>query len=43
VYVGDREAAEATTVRPLTIPDAKAGLAAHFGVSIDAIEILIRG
>jgi len=43
VYVGDREEADAQSVKPLTISDAKAGLAAHFGVSIDAIEIVIRG
>jgi hypothetical protein len=43
VYVGDREEPDAETVKPLTISDAKAGLAAHFGVSIDAIEIMIRG
>lgn len=43
VYVGDRDEADAQTVNALTISDAKAGLAAHFGVSIDAIEIVIRG
>jgi len=43
IYVGDREEADAASVRPLTISDAKAGLAAHFGVSIESIEILIRG
>ena len=42
IYKGDREE-EATEVPPLTISDAKAGLAAHFGVSPDAIEIVIRG
>jgi hypothetical protein len=30
-------------VRPLSIADAKQGLAAHFGVGPDAIEITIRG
>jgi hypothetical protein len=30
-------------VRPLSIADAKQGLAAHFGVGTDAIEITIRG
>ncbi|HEV2817210.1 MAG TPA: hypothetical protein VGW40_08325 [Allosphingosinicella sp.] len=43
VYVGDREDADTQGVPALTISDAKAGLAAHFGVSIDAIEIVIRG
>lgn len=43
VYVADREEADTTGVQPLTISDAKAGLAAHFGVPIDAIEIVIRG
>ncbi|MEA3002665.1 MAG: hypothetical protein QOH81_1453 [Sphingomonadales bacterium] len=30
-------------VKPLTIADAKAGLAAHFGVTQDNIEIVVRG
>ena len=30
-------------VHPLTIAEAKQGLAAHFQVSVDAIEIIIRG
>jgi hypothetical protein len=34
---------QATTARPLTIEQAKLGLAAHFGVPADAIEITIRG
>lgn len=29
-------------VKPLTIPEAKAGLAAHFGIVQDNIEIIIR-
>ena len=43
VYVGDRAEQEITKVQPLTISDAKAGLAAHFGVSVESIEITIRG
>ncbi|MES2095330.1 MAG: hypothetical protein V4459_01085 [Pseudomonadota bacterium] len=43
LYNEDRGEGDATTVPPLTISDAKAGLAAHFGVSTDAIEIIIRG
>lgn len=35
--------AEGGGVRPLTIAEAKKGLAAHFGVGIDAVEITIRG
>lgn len=33
----------AGAVRPLTIEEAKNGLAAHFGVPASAIEITIRG
>lgn len=42
LYKGGSEE-DATTVPPLTISDAKAGLAAHFGVPPEAIEIIIRG
>ena len=46
VYVGDqpdRQIPEGRDVRKLTIGEAKAGLAATFGVSVDAVEITIRG
>ena len=42
VYVGDRPP-EQRSARPLTIAQAKEGLAAHFGVPEDRIEITIRG
>jgi hypothetical protein len=42
VYVADRKAGETATVAPLSISEAKAGLAATFGVSVEAIEIVIR-
>lgn len=42
-YVGAQETGDAPAVRPLTIAQAKAGLAANFNVPVDAIEILIRG
>jgi hypothetical protein len=34
---------EITSSNPLTIDEAKLGLSAHFGVSMDNIEIIIRG
>ena len=46
VYVGDqpdREIPKDRDVHRLTIAEAKAGLAANFGVSVDAVEITIRG
>lgn len=43
VYVGDTDEIDAALVKHLTISDAKVGLAAAFGVSVDSIEILIRG
>jgi hypothetical protein len=42
VYVGDGIDRDAEATK-LTIADAKAGLAANFGVSVEAIEITIRG
>ncbi len=44
LYCADREGedGEVPIVQKLTISDAKAGLAANFGVPIDAIEIHIR-
>jgi len=41
VYVGDEE--PVGPVQPLTIVEAKAGLAAHFAISPEAVEIVIRG
>ena len=43
VYVGDGIDRQAQEAPKLTIADAKAGLAAYFGVSVDAVEITIRG
>ena len=43
VYVGDGVDREAPDAQKLTIAEAKAGLAANFGVTVDAIEIMIRG
>ena len=43
VYVGDGVDRIATEAPKLTIAEAKAGLAANFGVSVDAVEIMIRG
>lgn len=43
VYVGDGVDREAGDVAKLSIAEAKAGLAATFGVSADAVEITIRG
>jgi hypothetical protein len=43
VFVGDQENEESVDVPKLTISDAKAGLAANFGVPVDAVEITIRG
>lgn len=44
LYCADRDEDDATApaVQKLTISDAKAGLAANFGLPIDAIEITIR-
>jgi hypothetical protein len=42
VYVSDPEEQLPGTTK-LTIAEAKAGLAANFGVPVDAIEITIRG
>jgi len=39
----DPVSADDAGVKPLTIAEAKAGLAAQFSVSVDAIEITIRG
>ena len=41
--VGDAADDEVADAPKLTIAEAKAGLAANFGVSVDAIEIMIRG
>ena len=41
-YSGEEQQAD-TGVAKLTIAEAKAGLAANFGVPADAIEIMIRG
>jgi hypothetical protein len=47
VYVGDQPdreiPPERDVARALSIDEAKAGLAANFGVSINAVEITIRG
>jgi hypothetical protein len=43
VYVGDRVDRETPGAPKLTIAEAKAGLAANFGVPVGAIEIMIRG
>jgi hypothetical protein len=46
VYVGDqpdRQIPADRDVQKLSIAEAKAGLAATFGVSVDAVEITIRG
>jgi hypothetical protein len=43
VYVGDGIERDASDVAKLTIAEAKAGLAATFEVSVDAVEITIRG
>ena len=43
VYVGDGVDREAPQAAKLTIAEAKAGLAASFGVSVEAVEITIRG
>jgi hypothetical protein len=46
VYVGDqpdRQIPPERDVGKLTIAEAKAGLAANFGVPTDAIEIVVRG
>ncbi len=43
VYVGDQDEDDLAQVPKLTIGDAKAGLAANFGVPVEAIEITIRG
>ena len=43
VYVGDGVDRDVVDVPKLTIAEAKAGLAANFGVPIDAIQITIRG
>lgn len=43
IYLGERSDADESDVKPLTISDAKAGLAVTFGVPIDSIEIVIRG
>jgi hypothetical protein len=38
-----RNMASINDVRPLSLAEAKQGLAAHFGVSVNSIEITIRG
>jgi hypothetical protein len=43
VYVGERSEDGESPVKSLTISEAKAGLAATFGVPMESIEILIRG
>ncbi len=43
VYVGDGVDRNVPDAPKLTIAEAKAGLAANFGVSADAVEITIRG
>lgn len=43
VYVSGPESANADYGSPMTIADAKVGLATAFGVTVDAIEITIRG
>jgi hypothetical protein len=43
VYIGDGVERDAVDTPKLTIAEAKAGLAATFGVSVDAVEITIRG
>jgi len=43
LYVGDRSHAEQSSIKALTISEAKAGLAATFGIPMESIEILIRG
>jgi len=43
VYVGPRVDGDLPQASKLTIGEAKAGLAANFGISADAIEITIRG
>jgi hypothetical protein len=46
VYVGDhpdRQIPPDRDVHKLSIAEAKAGLAAYFGVPVDAVEITIRG
>jgi len=42
-YIGDGVDRDASDVTKLSIAEAKAGLAANFGVSTDAVEITIRG
>jgi hypothetical protein len=43
VYAGDGVGRQVPEAPMLTIGEAKAGLAANFGVSVDAVEITIRG
>ena len=43
LYCGDDAVEEVTEVIPLTIAEAKAGLATSFNVPVEAIEITIRG
>jgi hypothetical protein len=43
VYAGHGVEREAPSAPKLTIAEAKARLAANFGVSVDAVEITIRG
>jgi hypothetical protein len=43
LYVGDGVDREAPQAAKLSIAEAKAGLAAFFGVPVEAIEITIRG
>ncbi len=43
VYVGDGVNRDAPGAAKLTIAEAKAGLAVNFGVSVEAVEITIRG
>jgi hypothetical protein len=43
LYVGDDRDEDTTDITPLTMTEAKAGLAAFFNVPVDAVEITIRG
>lgn len=43
LYIGDGVDRQTPEAAKLTIAEAKAGLAANFGVSVDAVEITIRG
>ncbi|HEX3423456.1 MAG TPA: hypothetical protein VHS33_08675 [Sphingomicrobium sp.] len=43
LYLGEEPEQDQEAIGKLTIAEAKAGLAANFGVPVDAVEITIRG